>query len=393
MAYRIMTAITSFPTRTITAEPNFNYSYEDELTAFVGAMPQSKQVQVGSDGYTESATVDFIGGAVSPGISTGGAFRRAVAGLVLTATGFRPNTDVDVKGFGPSGEEASVATADSSGRVGIGARLLTYTDEDLQEGKEVAGGTVTVTSRNNASAYIAPFPHPLYNEPLFLGYDTSQLQYRRYRPRGADRDSSITAFRPGAYKTFSESVNVGAGIENHPTTEEQDLPGKVACPKSFYLNFNINFKERRGRNAKIHNGDAAVIWPGRPGGLKVLLKGFTPRSYKSQLKQPAAYVIESSSGKLVSVGRYSYGQYEYAVRDGESLIISSASFGSRPEARPMYYVPASNPQAATAVFNYGDDVKDFFDITTRPYFRRAEFGFARWLKAYEPGILKIRVTV
>jgi hypothetical protein len=402
MAYRIMTYATTNTYHTIAAVYSHQFLYSDAASSLVMSTPQSKEIQIDNEGYVTSATVNIAGGADVPtgGISTGGWGFLNVAADV-EATGFRPNAQVDITGYGPSGGESFAVTADNTGTVRGAGGLLRYTDADfsadstgfIQAGQKIPGGTITVTERDSVLAYIAPFPHPLYNEPLYMGYGADQLQYRHFTPKSYGASQiQYQAFRPGAYKTYSESVNIGPGIEDHPTTEASTLSGSP-CPGRFFINFNINFKERRARNKLAQPGDAVVIWPGDRGNLSVNIDSETERALVNRMKNPAAYVIEAESGKLVSTGNSQYGRRYYNVRAGESLIISSASFGSRADQYPAYYTDASNPQIAFATLNEGADRKAFFDISTRPLFRRSEFGFSRWLKAHEPGIVKLKVEI
>lgn len=390
MAWRIMTVANRVSSQAFTALAEPSNTYVDPLSAFVMSMPQSKQTETGDDGFVTSATVDLAGGVVPPnsGIWTGG-WGFADARAALTVGGFRPGAKVDITGYGPSGGQTVEAAADGNGTVTGGGGLLRYTDADIQPGQFAPGGKIVVAEDRGVRAYIAPFPHPLYNEPLYIGYGIDQIQYRRFKPIGRlTREITYESFRPGYYKGYSETVNIGHGIEDHPTTDA--LSGQP-CPGRFLLYFNINFKKRRARR---ESGNAVVIWPGDYPEVSVQIKNAGSRSIRSGQKNPGAYVIESSSGKLVSTGDLQYNSRTFRVRDGESLIIASATFGSRPTAYPAYYTPASNPQADLTL-NADENRKGFFDITTRPFLRRdlPRGGWGQFLAAHEPGIAQLEVWV
>ena len=392
MAYTLWNAGAISGASYVNAVASTQNDYSDPLSAFVASMPQTVNITKDGDGYTKTARINLAGGGseAGSGVSTGG-WGFAKASLDIVASGFRPGETVDVIGSGPSGGDTTTATADAGGTVGTGGRLLTYSDADIAPGTKVAGGSVLLSARDVAPAMLLTFPHPLYNDPLYLGYDVSQIKTRFVRPKWPDGQTTIVgSFRPGAFKTYAETVNVGKGIENHPGVESS---GGVPLNPVCFLNFNASFTTRIGRirPSAWYQGDAVVIYRLGTSSMTVIVEGVRVKGGYQDFKGADAYVIEEGTGKFVRGGkRIPYVGHSYRVDQGEQLLITSASFGNYPDKYPPIYTPASQPQALGTA-NVGDDTKGFFEITTRTFYRRNDFNWARWSSGLRPGIARFKI--
>lgn len=407
MAFRIVEVDAQTTTQFFTVEGVATATYEDDLNNFVASLPVQKRIGLSPDGYVSSAFVTIIGGQPLPagGITTGG-WPTAKASVSLSIGGFEPGKDVRVTGHGPAGREVIVETADGSGVVNFSARIIPFTAASLASGEIMPTTSVVVEAFDRVLATLGEFPHKLWNDPLYAGFSYKDANSKLFHPNPRGPQYSPIPYlgqRPGSYRAYAESVNVGP-VETHPAP-----PGWGVIPVARMDKYRIDFNNQRRGGVNNLSGNRDAVFLTLANGVPSAsfeLKPVPIPGYRFGNGPPnECFYKVDSSGKFLELARRSTVGHVYLINlaEGECLMICAATFGARPSHMPQMYAQFDQSYGDLGYTTGNVDnanpfaQKTFHEITTRKIIRVKEpyetlGGNFYWRADQKSSVLSVEIT-